>query len=190
MIQLLPPAATDWSTAIRTGTGRVQTVLGYPAKALATKDAAGALETSTLPLQGKANQFLRFQVTIANTGAAAWPGSLRHRRALMLDFGTETPRGRFQEGVIQRATPFPAKHAVGLASSWLAPEATTTPPALQFMPLPRDLPAGESMAFWAVLRLPKIPGTYHFSLQPSQIQDGKPVALPLAPVTQTIIVSP
>lgn len=190
LIHLEPSSASDWSTAITAGTRRDQTVLGYPAEILARDQTAGELRISPLPAQAKPNQFLPFETTVANTGSTAWPGSLRGRRSLMLDFGTTKPRGRFQEGVLQRPTPFPAEKSVVLAVTWkLAPaDAPTIPP--QFLTLPRDLPAGESFQFWSLLRSPRTAGTYKFTLQPSQMQQGKPVALPMAPVSQTIVVTP
>jgi hypothetical protein len=108
----------------------------------------------------------------------------------MLDFGTTRPRGRFQEGVLQRPTPFPAEKSVVLAIRWKPLDQGAKAQPAELVPLPRDLPNGESVRFPVLLRYPKRSGSYSFSLQPSQIVEGKPVALPVTAATRRVQVSP
>ena len=111
----------------------------------------------------------------------------------MLDFGSNRPRGRFQEGTLQRVAPFPPDLAVGVAVNWqgihgrsAAPEKT----GFQFLPLPRDLPAGEKMQIPTVLRYPTAVGDYTLKLQLVQMVAGKPQPLQVAPIEQSIQIRP
>lgn len=108
----------------------------------------------------------------------------------MLDFGTDRPRGRFQEGSLQRTTPFPANLSVVIAVGWERRDKPSAAAPLQFLPLPRDLPAGESLQFPALLRYPKTPGEYELTLQVAQMNAGKPIDLDVPAATQTIRIDP
>ena len=108
----------------------------------------------------------------------------------MLDFGTDRPRGRFQEGSLQRTTPFPANLSVVIAVGWTKTDMPSAAAPLQFLPLPRDLPAGESLQFPALLRYPDTPGEYQLSLQVAQMNAGKPIYLGVPAVNQTIRIGP
>ena len=190
LAHLRVPSSSDWRQAIAAGTGRNQTALGYPAVPLTAASTSGELNVQASPSAGRANQYLPLDVTLTNTGETPWPGSLRPRRAWMLDFGTTRPRGRFQEGVLQRPTPFPAEKSVVLAIRWKPLDEGAKAQPAQLVPLPRDLPNGESVRFPVLLRYPKGSGSYSFSLQPSQILEGKPVALPVAAETRRVRVTP
>ena len=190
LAHLHPVAPSDWSRAIASGTDRTRTALGTDASLLTTRGAEGQLRTTALPPAGRANQFLRVDVSLQNTGKTAWPVNITSPRALMLDFGTDRPRGRFQEGSLQRTTPFPANLAVVVAVGWERKDKTSAAVPLQFLPLPRDLPAGEKLHFPALLRYPQAPGKYELTLQVVQMDAGKPMDLDVPVLTQTIRIVP
>ena len=190
LAHLQPTAPGDWSRAIAGGTDRTRTALGADASLLTVGATKGQLRTTALPPAGRANQFLRVDVSLENTGRPAWPVTVRSPRALMLDFGTDRPRGRFQEGSLQRTTPFPANLSVVIAVGWERRDKPSAAAPLQFLPLPRDLPAGESLQFPALLRYPKTPGEYELTLQVAQMNGGKPIDLDVPAATQTIRIGP
>ncbi len=190
LAHLQPALASDWSRAITGGTDRTQTALGAHAALLGRSGAKGQLSTTVLPPAGRANQFLRVDVSVENTGKAAWPVTVRSPRALMLDFGTDRPRGRFQEGSLQRTTPFPANLSVVVAVGWERRDIPSAAAPLQFLPLPRDLPAGERLQFPALLRYPAASGEYELTLQVVQMDAGKPVILDVPAFTHTIRIDP
>ena len=128
-----------------------------------------------------------------NDGTLPWPASLRSRRALMLDFGSNRPRGRFQEGTLQRVTPFPPDLSVGIAVNWQRAHGRGTTPeetGFQFLPLPRDLAHGEKIQFPAVLRYPTTVGDYTLRLELVQMVAGNPQALQIAPIEKPIQIRP
>lgn len=191
LIRLRPrEAGEDWAAQIAAAPQGGSTALGYPSLDLRGQAISGRIATTSLPAKPPpAPGFVRFRVRVENHGSAAWPASRAPSRATMLDFGTEQPRGPFQKGLLQRATPFPVEGEVVLVARWLPVRTRQAPPDPLVIPLPRDLPPGESVEFWTLLWKPKVPGPYELELSLAQVHERVPIDLGLDPYSQSVRIS-
>jgi hypothetical protein len=183
-----PPVGTDWADAIRAFADRTDlTGLGAPVPDLRERETSGRVSATWLPEAPPAEpSFVRILVTVANQGPDTWPASIPPDRAVMLDMGTERLRGLYQEGLLQRPTPFPVEEEVVVTVRWRSRRSNANAPETLVVPIPRDVPAGESVAFWTLLWQPKRAGRYDLELGVAQIHDGIPVDLGVEDFSQLV----
>lgn len=188
-VELRPRAAgLDWAEQIAAGrSDREATGLGYPVPDLREATPTGSIQATWLPEIPPAEPaFVRFLVHLENSGEGVWPASVLPARSMMLDLQTEELRGIYQEGLLQRATPFPVEGEVVLIARWKPRRQGGAAPEPKIIPLPRDLPPGESMEFWTLLWQPEKPAPYDLELTLAQMHEGEAVVLGLEPFSQPV----
>ncbi|MEO2166929.1 MAG: hypothetical protein ABGY42_02195 [bacterium] len=182
------PAGKDWADAIRKSDGaQDRTGLGVDVSDLIAEGTAGGVTVTWLPEAPPAEPaFVRILVAVENRGTATWPASIPPERAVMLDMGTDRLRGPYQEGLLQRPTPFPVEGEVVVTVRWRSRRPRATEPATLVVPIPRDVPGGESVDFWTLLWQPERPGRYDLEMRLAQIRDGAPVDLGIEGFSQLV----
>lgn len=182
------PQGSDWADAIRMGAGGGgQTALGASIADLQDGASTGRVGATWLPEAPPASPaFVRILVAVENRGSATWPASIAPERAVMLDMGTARLRGLYQEGLLQRPTPFPVEGEVVVTARWRSRRPGAEALAPLVVPIPRDVPGHESVDFWTLLWQPKRPGRYDLELRLAQIRAGAPIDLGCEPFSQLV----
>jgi hypothetical protein len=137
----LKPGRPEWYAGISAPAPRERSPLGAPLTPLSGRGAAGEVEVvaGLLP-RVPARYLLPIATRVENVGTEVWP--------VTAYVGT--------------------RYGVFLGARWTPVESSTGEPAVQALPLPRDLSPGETLEQQLILKTPPVPGTYDFEMRVKQ----------------------